>query len=83
MESPPTTAPINTSANTTSAALLGSQDTSSLVNLLSKVDVSPADLLSALSKVQGQSRVPGKNKETLASLKAIYFIQYDTVTAAG
>ncbi|XP_015229232.1 PREDICTED: regulation of nuclear pre-mRNA domain-containing protein 2-like isoform X2 [Cyprinodon variegatus] len=35
------------------------QDASSLVNLLSKVDVSPADLLSALSKVQSHSNFKG------------------------
>ncbi|KAM6899983.1 regulation of nuclear pre-mRNA domain-containing protein 2a [Xenentodon cancila] len=59
VESPPTSAPVCSSVNTTPAALLASQDASSLVNLLSKVDVSPADLLSALSKVQGQSRMEG------------------------
>ncbi|XP_036001195.1 regulation of nuclear pre-mRNA domain-containing protein 2-like [Fundulus heteroclitus] len=32
------------------------QDATSLVNILSKVDVSPADLLSALSKVQSQTQ---------------------------
>ncbi|XP_047238899.1 regulation of nuclear pre-mRNA domain-containing protein 2a isoform X2 [Girardinichthys multiradiatus] len=40
-------------------APLAPQDASSLVNLLSKVDVSPADLLSALSKVQSQSSLKG------------------------
>lgn len=37
------------------------QDATSLVNLLSKVDVSPVDLLSALSKVQKQSSFDGEN----------------------
>ncbi|KAM4725064.1 regulation of nuclear pre-mRNA domain-containing protein 2a isoform 2-T4 [Anableps anableps] len=40
-------------------APLAPQDASSLVNILSKVDVSPADLLSALSKVQSQSSLKG------------------------
>ncbi|XP_007561536.1 regulation of nuclear pre-mRNA domain-containing protein 2a [Poecilia formosa] len=41
------------------SAPLVPQDASSLVNILSKVDVSPADLLSALSKVQSQSSLKG------------------------
>lgn len=59
VESPPTTAPTTSSVKTTPSAPLASQDPSSLVSLLSKVDVSPADLLSALSKVQGQSSLEG------------------------
>ncbi|XP_029370853.1 regulation of nuclear pre-mRNA domain-containing protein 2 isoform X1 [Echeneis naucrates] len=43
----------------TPALSVASQDASSLVNILSKVDVRPADLLSALSKVQGQSSLEG------------------------
>lgn len=67
MEDPPTAAPAapaaTSSVKTVPAAPVASQDASSLVKLLSKVDVSPADLLSALSKVQGQSSIEGENKE--------------------
>ncbi|KAG7225493.1 hypothetical protein INR49_027488 [Caranx melampygus] len=54
VESPPA-APVRT----TPTVPVASQDAGSLVNLLSKVDVSPADLLSALSKVQGQGSLEG------------------------
>lgn len=59
VESPPAAPPASSSLKTTPAAPVASQDASSLVNLLSKVDVSPSDLLSALSKVQGQSSLDG------------------------
>ncbi|XP_035537122.1 regulation of nuclear pre-mRNA domain-containing protein 2a [Morone saxatilis] len=59
VESPPAAAPAGSSLKTTPAALVAPQDASSLVNLLSKVDVSPADLLGALSKVQGQGSREG------------------------
>lgn len=55
IESPPASAPA-----ATPALSVNSQDASSLVNLLSKVDVSPSDLLSALSKVQSQSSFGGE-----------------------
>ncbi|KAM3596838.1 uncharacterized protein V6R79_021551 [Siganus canaliculatus] len=58
-ESPPPAAPAAASSKTTPPASVASQDGTSLVNLLSKVDVSPADLLSALSKVQSQSSLDG------------------------
>ncbi|CAJ1083288.1 regulation of nuclear pre-mRNA domain-containing protein 2a [Xyrichtys novacula] len=57
VESPPPAA--SSSLKTTPAAPLANQDASSLVNLLSKVDVSPADILGALSKVQGKSSLDG------------------------
>lgn len=60
-ESPPAAAPSGSSVKATPVASVASQDASSLVNLLSKVDVSPADLLSALSKVQGQGSLDGEN----------------------
>uniref|UniRef100_UPI0037E8285A regulation of nuclear pre-mRNA domain-containing protein 2a n=1 Tax=Semicossyphus pulcher TaxID=241346 RepID=UPI0037E8285A len=56
VESPPAAA---SSLKTTPAASVAAQDASSLVNLLSKVDVSPADLLGALSKVQGKGSLDG------------------------
>ncbi|XP_035849079.1 regulation of nuclear pre-mRNA domain-containing protein 2a [Sander lucioperca] len=59
VESPPASAPAGASLKTTPAASVASQDASSLVNLLSKVDMSPADLLGALSKVQGQGSLEG------------------------
>ena len=62
MESPPA-APVGPSVRTTPAMSVASQDASSLVNLLSKVDVSPAELIGALSKVQGPGNLEGKNKE--------------------
>lgn len=54
---------------TTPAAPVASQDASSLANLLSKVDVSPAELLSALSKVQGQGNLEGEKERQMFSLK--------------
>ncbi|XP_071355956.1 regulation of nuclear pre-mRNA domain-containing protein 2a [Trachinotus anak] len=59
VESPPAAAPTGSSARTTPAIPVASQEASSLVNLFSKVDVRPADLLSALSKVQGQGSLEG------------------------
>uniref|UniRef100_A0A4W6FBJ4 Regulation of nuclear pre-mRNA domain-containing protein 2 n=1 Tax=Lates calcarifer TaxID=8187 RepID=A0A4W6FBJ4_LATCA len=59
VESPPAAAPANSSVRTTPAVSVAPEDASSLVNLLSKVDVSPADLLGALSKVQGQGSLEG------------------------
>ncbi|CAK6949228.1 regulation of nuclear pre-mRNA domain-containing protein 2a [Scomber scombrus] len=56
VESPSAAALTGSSVKTKPAASVASQDASSLVNLLSKVDVSPADILGALSKVQGQSQ---------------------------
>ncbi|TNN43601.1 Regulation of nuclear pre-mRNA domain-containing protein 2 [Liparis tanakae] len=53
VESPPAAAPAGSSLKAAPAVSVASQDASSLVNLLSKVDVSPADLIGALSKVQG------------------------------
>ncbi|CAN9504067.1 unnamed protein product [Ophioblennius macclurei] len=60
-ESPPAAPPASSSSKSTSAAATPAttQDPASLVSLLSKVDVSPADLLSALSKVQGHGRLTG------------------------
>ncbi|XP_072226104.1 regulation of nuclear pre-mRNA domain-containing protein 2a [Leuresthes tenuis] len=58
-ESPPAAAPVSSSVKPTPDIPVVSHDTSSLVNLLSKVDVSPAELLSALSKVQGKSSLEG------------------------
>lgn len=65
MESPPA-APAGSTVRTTPAISVASQDASSLVNILSKVDVSPAELLGALSKVQGQGSLEGKNRESSA-----------------
>lgn len=66
MESPSAAALTGSSVKTKPAASVASQDASSLVNLLSKVDVSPADLLGALSKVQGQNQgsLEGENKDS-------------------
>lgn len=61
VESPPTASLADSLVKTTPADSIASQDATSLVNLLSKVDVSPADLISALSKVQGQSSFDGEN----------------------
>ncbi|XP_034016100.1 regulation of nuclear pre-mRNA domain-containing protein 2a [Thalassophryne amazonica] len=59
MESPPLP-PADLSTKTTPAmASAALTNASSLSNLLSKVDMTPGDLLSALSKVQGQSRRQG------------------------
>lgn len=60
-ESPPVAAPPPPSVKAAPVASVAPQDASSLVNLLSKVDVSPADLLSALSKVQGLESIDGEN----------------------
>lgn len=60
-ESPPVAVPPESLVKATPAASVAPQDASSLVNLLSKVDVSPVDLLSALSKVQKQSSFDGEN----------------------
>lgn len=61
-DSPPAAARPPPSLKTTaSVSSTASQDTGSLVNLLSKVDMSPADLLSALSKVQGLDSLDGEN----------------------
>ncbi|KAF0024590.1 hypothetical protein F2P81_023392 [Scophthalmus maximus] len=57
LESPPAVAPVSPAA--TPAISVASQDATSLVNLLSKVDVSPSELLGALSKVQSQSSCEG------------------------
>lgn len=57
VESPPA-APVRT----TPTVPVASQGAGSLVDLLSKVDVSPEDLLNALSKVQGQGSLEGENK---------------------
>lgn len=61
VESPPATVLSESLVKSTSTASAALQDASSLVNLLSKVDVSPVDLLSALSKVQKQSSFDGEN----------------------
>lgn len=59
VETPPEAAPAVSSIKSTPAVPVATQDPSSLVSILSKVEVSPADLLSALSKVQGQSSLEG------------------------
>lgn len=59
VETPPAAAPTVSSVKSTPALPVAAQDPSSLVSILSKVEVSPADLLSALSKVQGQSSLEG------------------------
>lgn len=61
VESPPATVLSESLVKSTPTASAALQDASSLVNLLSKVDVSPVDLLSALSKVQKQSSFDGEN----------------------
>lgn len=62
VEGSPATVPTESSvAAVAPAASVAPQDSSSLVNLLSKVDVSPVDLLSALSKVQKQSSFDGES----------------------
>nr|XP_020441679.1 regulation of nuclear pre-mRNA domain-containing protein 2-like [Monopterus albus] len=58
MESPPAATP-GSSVKPTSADVVPSQDASSLVDLLSKVDMNPAELLSALSRVQEQGSLEG------------------------
>uniref|UniRef100_A0A3Q3KX19 Regulation of nuclear pre-mRNA domain-containing protein 2 n=1 Tax=Mastacembelus armatus TaxID=205130 RepID=A0A3Q3KX19_9TELE len=59
VESPPAAPPAGTSVKTASPTSVSSQDANSLVNLLSKLDASPEELLGALSKVQGQSSLEG------------------------
>ncbi|KAM8841000.1 regulation of nuclear pre-mRNA domain-containing protein 2a [Spinachia spinachia] len=61
VESPPAAAPAPSLLKTTPVVSVAPQDASSLVNLLSKVDVSPADLIGALSKVQG---IPSASSES-------------------
>lgn len=61
VESPPAPVLSESLVKSTPTASAALQDASSLVNLLSKVDVSPVDLLSALSKVQKQSSFDGEN----------------------
>ncbi|XP_060916347.1 regulation of nuclear pre-mRNA domain-containing protein 2a [Labrus mixtus] len=53
VESPPA------AVKSTPAAFVAPQEASSLANLLSKVDVSPADILGALAKVQGKGGIEG------------------------
>lgn len=67
-ESPPATAPPEPSAKTAPATSAAPQDASSLVNLLSTVDVSPVDLLSALSKVQKQGSFDGETPDAITAL---------------
>ncbi|KAL6099597.1 rprd2 [Pungitius sinensis] len=64
VESPPAAAPAASLLKTTPVVSVAPQDASSLVNLLSKVDVSPADLIGALSKVQG---IPSVVKSSAAN----------------
>lgn len=71
VESPPAAAPALSSLKTTPAAPVAAQDPSSLVNLLSEVDMSPADLLGALSKVQGQGSFDGENKDSFTYFEKI------------
>lgn len=52
------------SVETKPAASVPSERASSLVNLLSKVEMSPADILSALSKVQGKGSREGEGQES-------------------
>lgn len=70
VESPSAAALTGSSVKIKQAASVASQDASSLVNFLSKVDVSPAELLGALSKVQGQSQgsLEGENKNSATTL---------------
>ncbi|XP_069549383.1 LOW QUALITY PROTEIN: regulation of nuclear pre-mRNA domain-containing protein 2a [Brachyistius frenatus] len=53
VETPPPAAPASSSVKTAPAAPAVSRDASSLLDFLSDVDMCPAELLSALSKVQG------------------------------
>lgn len=55
----PVSDPNKPSVDTASAAMAVLQDTNSLSKLLSKVDMSPADLLSALTKVQAEGGLDG------------------------
>lgn len=68
MESPSAVAFTGSSVKTKPAASVAPHDASSLVSLLSQVDMSPAELLGALSKVQGQDQgsLEGENKELFA-----------------
>lgn len=64
VESPPASVPSEALAKVAPAAAAASvtpQDASSLVSLLSKVDVCPVDLLSALSKVQKPGSFDGES----------------------
>lgn len=65
MESPPAAAAAASLLKTPPVVPVAPQDASSLVNLLSKVDVCPADLIGALSKVQGE------NKESILTLSCV------------
>lgn len=73
MESHPAAAPTGSSVKTTSASV-ASQDASSLTNILSKVDMSPAELLSALSKVQGQGSLDGEKRNCSAYFKSLHLV---------
>lgn len=53
--------PSESSVKSGPAASVAPQDASSLVSLLSKVDVCPVDLLSALSKVQKPGGFEGES----------------------
>ncbi|KAK5854923.1 hypothetical protein PBY51_005073 [Eleginops maclovinus] len=59
VESPHAAAPAASSLKSPLTAPVASQEASSMVNLLSKVDMSPADILGALSKVQGRGSLGG------------------------
>lgn len=61
--------PAESLAKAAPAASGAPQDATSLVNLLSKVDVSPVDLLSALSKVQKQSSFDGESLSPDSGMK--------------
>ncbi|XP_075995230.1 regulation of nuclear pre-mRNA domain-containing protein 2a isoform X2 [Genypterus blacodes] len=63
-ESPSAPPPTEPPVKTTPPAPVTSVDATSLVNLLSKVDMTPTELLSTLSKVQG----PGSSLEGISSL---------------
>lgn len=69
VETPPAAAPAVSSVKSMPALPVAAQDPSSLVSILSKVEVSPADLLSALSKVQGQSSLEGESQPLLKVFK--------------
>ncbi|XP_034066171.1 regulation of nuclear pre-mRNA domain-containing protein 2a isoform X1 [Gymnodraco acuticeps] len=59
VESPPAASPAASSLKSPPAAPVAPHEASSLVNLLSKVDMSSADILGALSKVQGRGSLGG------------------------
>ena len=65
VESPPAASPASSSLKSPPAAPVAPHEASSLVNLLSKVDMSPADILGALSKVQGRGSLGGEKKRVL------------------